>query len=151
MYMDKQQVLYGAQNALNRPDQPWYVAVEGDAIVARWKWMDAVFFSPHEVNDETRDYTFRAVLNDKGKWKELDHTEEKSSGVRMEGGNLKFGGSSNSFAGKTTQKSFTFGSGVDKQTGQAGLIGFKFDTSYVKEPIRAYLTNCGWKKAGLFG
>lgn len=151
MFMDKQQVLYGARNALNRPDQPWYVAVEGDAIVARWNWMDAVFFAPHEVNDETRNYTFRAVLNDKGKWREVDHTEEKSANVTMEGGKLKIGGSGNSFVGKTTQKSIAFGHGVDKQTGQAGLIGFKFDTSPVKQSIRAYLTNCGWKKAGLFG
>ena len=136
---------------LNRPEQPWAVTVEGDSIVARWKWMDATFFAPAEVNDETKAFTFTVTLNDKGKWKEIDKTEEKSSGVKMSGGTLSFGTSSSSFKGKTNQKSFTFGAGKDNQTGETGLIGFKFNTTDVKKPVRDYLTSCGWKKAGLFG
>jgi len=69
----------------------------------------------------------------------------------MSGGKLSFGSSSNSFKGKTNQKSFQFGAGKDKQTGETGMISAKFDTTKVKQPIRDYLTNCGWKKAGLFG
>jgi len=47
--------------------------------------------------------------------------------------------------------SFTFGMGKDNQTGEVGLVSFKFNTTTVKQPIRDYLTSCGWKKAGLFG
>ena len=151
MATDKQTVLSQAPWALNRPEQPWAVTVEGDSIVARWKWMDAAFFAPNEVNNEVKDYTFTVTLDNKGKWKELDRTEQKSSGLKMSGGGLSFGTSSNSFKGKTSQKSFSFGSGVNNQTGEAGLIRFKFDTSLVKKPIRAYLESHGWKKAGLFG
>jgi len=147
----KQQTLYYAPGTLNRPELPWYVTVEGDAIVARWKWMDATFFSPHEVTNETRDYTFTVILSDKGTWREVDKTEEKTSGMKMSGGKLSFGSSSSSFIGKTNQKSFTFGAGKDNQTGEVGLIGFKFNTTDVKQPIRDYLTYYGWKKAGLFG
>jgi hypothetical protein len=151
MFKPKQEILYEAPNVLNRPDQPWYITVEGDAIVARWKWMDAMFFSPAEINDETKNYTFTVALSDKGKWKELDEKEEKSKSVSMSGGTLSFGTSSSSFKGKTTQKSFEFGVGRNNQTGEMGFIGFKFDTEAVKKPIRDYLTSCGWKKAGLFG
>ena len=151
MFTDRQRVLAQAPDALNRPDRPWTVTVVGDSLVARWKWMDATFFSPHEVTDETRQFSFTVTLDDKGKWKELDKTENKAAGVKMSGGKLSFGGSSNSFAGKTNQKSFQFGLGKDNQSGQAGLVGFKFDTTAVKQPIRDYLTACGWKKAGLFG
>jgi len=147
----KQQTLQNAPGALNRPDRPWQVTVEGDALVARWKWMDATFFAPHEVNAETRDYTFTVTLSDKGTWKELDKSEDKAAGVQMSGGKLSFGASSSTFIGKQTRKSFEFGLGQNNQTGQAGLIGFKFDTTAVKQPIREYLTACGWKKAGLFG
>ena len=38
--------------------------------------------------------------------------------------------------------------GKNNQTGEARLIGFKFDTATVKKSIRDYLKNCGWKKAG---
>ena len=150
-FPDKQTVLARAPGALNRPDQPWEACVQGDSIVAYWKWMDATFFAPHEVNNEVREYTFTVTLSDKGTWKEIDKTTNASSGVKMSGGKLSFGSSKSNFSGKTNQKSYQLGMGQNNQTGQAGLIGFKFDTTMVKQPVRDYLTACGWKKAGLFG
>ena len=147
---EKQMALRDAPYALNRPDQPWVVAVEGDSIVARWKWMDAAFFAPHEASNAVRAYTFTAILADNRTWRELDKTENKTSSVGMSGGKLSIGSSSGTFAGKQNTKSFQFGAGRDNQTGQTGLVAFKFSTTPVKESIRAYLTNRGWKKAGLF-
>ena len=69
----------------------------------------------------------------------------------MSGGKLSFGSSSNTFIGKTNQKSIQFGMGKNNQTGQTGIVKAKFNTTSVKQPIRDYLTACGWKKAGLFG
>jgi len=148
---EKQAVLANAPGALNRADRPWAVTVEGDSIIARWKWMDATFFAPHEVNDETRQFTFIVTLTDNRTWKELDKTQNKTSGVKMSGGKLSFGSSSHSFSGKSNQKSFTFGAGKNNQTGEAGFIAFKFNTTDVKKPVRDYLTAYGWKQAGLFG
>ena len=150
-YTEKNSVLYYAPSSLNRPDQPWVVTVEGDCIVARWKWMDATWFAPHEVTNDVRDYTFKVKLKDNGKYSEVDTTVQKKSSVKISGGGLSFGSSSSNFKGKTNQKSFQFGVGQNNQSGQAGLIGFKFDTTYVKQAIRAYLEHCGWKKGGLFG
>ena len=151
MFTEKAKVLADAQAALNKPDQPWEARVEGDSIVARWKWKDATYFSPSEVNNEIKEFTFTVTLNDKGKWKEVDKTQSKAAGVSMSGGKLSIGSSSSSFIGKTNQKSVSFGLGKNNQTGEAGLIGIKFDTTKVKQPVRDYLTKCGWKKAGLFG
>ena len=151
MSVPKQQVLYDAQFVLNRPDQPFVVTVVGDSIIANWKWMDALFFGPNEVNEEVRNYSFTVTLNDNGKWKELDQSEQKSQGVKMSGGTLSFGSSSSSFKGKQIGKSVQFGVGRDNQTGEVGIVGFKYDTSIVKKQVRDYLTNCGWKKAGMFG
>ena len=151
MATDKQTMLYQAPAVLNRPDQPWFVQIEGDTIVARWKWMDATFFAPHEATVEVQQFTFAVTLTDKGTWKELDSTESKSSGIRMGGGSIGFGTSSDKFAGKKSQKSFSVGLGRDNETGQFGVIAFKFDSTMLKQPIRDYLTANGWKKAGLFG
>jgi len=151
MFTDKQKVLAEAPGALNKPEQPWEVKVEGDSIIACWKWMDATFFAPNEVSDETRAFTFIAALSEKGTWKETDKTERKSTGVKMSGGKVGFGSSSSTFSGKTNQKSIQFGVGKNNQTGQAGIVKAKFDTTSVKQPVRDYLTACGWKKAGLFG
>ena len=152
MAVDKQQVLYNAQNALNRPDQPWYVTVEGDSIVARWNWMDATWFAPEQVTEEVKDYTFEVTLKDNGKFKELDTLAEKATGISASSdGKVGFGFSSSTFKGKATQKSFSFGIGADNKEDKVGLIGYKLDTDAVKKPVRAYLESCGWKKAGLFG
>ena len=145
MFTEKQKVLYDAPQALNRPEQPWVVTVEGDAIVARWKWSDEIHFSLAEITEDVKNYYFTVILDDKGKWKEVDQTEQKSSGVSMQGGTLSFGTSKSSFKGKTTQKSFSIGN-----SGQ-GFVASKFDTTLVKNAVRGYLTQCGWKKAGLFG
>ena len=151
MFIDKQTVLYQAHTALNKPDQPWTAMVDGDSIVARWKWMDATFFAPYEVTDEVRLFTFRVTLTDKGTWKELDTVESKTADVKASGGKLSFGSSSSTFKGKTNQKSYQIGFGNNNQTGETGVINVKFNTTLVKQPIRDYLTACGWKKAGLFG
>ena len=109
--------------------------------------MDARFYSPHEVNDETRQYKFTVTLSDNHTWKEQDVTAQKKAGISVNGGKIGFGSSSSSFKGKTTQKSFTMGAGQNNQTGEAGIIAFKFDTNAVKIPIRNYLTSCGWSRA----
>jgi hypothetical protein len=150
MITEKQKVLTDAPEALNKPDQPWEVTVEGDAIVARWKWMDATFFSLTEATNEVREYTFKVTLDDNGKYYEIDRIEQESMGAGLGGGGkIGFGGSSGTFVGKTSRKSMQFGLGKDNQTGKIGLVGFKFDTSAVKTPIRAYLESCGWKKDSL--
>ena len=150
MAMEKQQVLQGAVQALNGEDKPWAVTVEGDSIVGRWKWMDARFFSPASITNEEREYIFTVTLKDNGKWQEIDKTTKKASGVSFSGGNLSFGTSSSSFKGKTSQKSVSFGLGQNKQDGSVGIIKSSLDTSLIKNAVRDYLTQCGWKKAGLF-
>jgi len=153
MTVDKQKVLQDAPAVLNKPDQLWQVEVQGDSIIGHWKWMDANFISLHEVTDEVREYSFTATLDDKGKWKELDKTSEKAKAVtaNVKDGKIGFGTSKDTFAGKKTQKSFQVGIGKDKTDGSLGVVVAKLDTTLVKEPIRAYLTSCGWKKAGMFG
>lgn len=145
--IEKNKVLGDAVSVLNKDDQPWEVSVEGDCIIGKWKWMDATFFSQSKISSEVRDYTFTVTLGDNGKWKEVDRTSSKSASVSSTGAKL----SASKFKGKTMQKSFEFGVGKNKDTGETGIIGFTFDTSLVKKPIREYLESCGWKKAGLFG
>jgi hypothetical protein len=151
MTVPKAQVLFDAPTYLNHPNLPWFVSIEGDAIVARWKWMDALFFAPHEVTGETREYAYIVTLNDKGKYKEQDRTTEKESAISIENGQINFGASSSTFAGKKNEKAFKIGFGANNQNNDVGLVGFKYSTEQIKGPIRAFLESAGYKKAGLFG
>lgn len=146
--LEKSKVLYDAQNILNKPDQPWGVSIEDDSIVATFKWMDATFFAPGEVNEQTKQYKFVVTLTDDGKWTEFDQSEQKEAKIDFKDNKISFGTST--FAGKQMQKSFAIGLGKNNQTGETGIISFKFDTQIIKETIRAYLKDCGYKKKGLF-
>lgn len=150
MRTDKQRVLDDAPNALNRDDLPWQITVEGDSIVGTWKWMDGRFFAPGSVTDAARQYVFTVTLQDNGKWRELDRTVDQSSGFRAGPGGLGYSSRHSSFKGKVVQKSFSFGVGKDNTTGDTGLIESRLDTTQLKEWVRGYLTQCGWKKAGFF-
>ena len=148
MYKEREKVLQEAINALNKADNPWEVKVEGNSIVANWKWMDATFFSPTKVTNAVKEYTFIVELKDNGKWKETDKVNNTAKNISANG---KIGASKEFFVGTTTQKSYTFGIGKNNETGETGAIGFKLDTSLIKKAVREYLTSCGWKKAGFFG
>lgn len=145
--MDKQVILQNIKNDLNKPNQPWEISIEGNSIVAYWKWMDATFFSPNDVTNEIKEYKFIVTLLDNSKWSEQDASTQ--SNVSFNGNGLSFGTSS--FSGNQVSKSITIGFGKDNSTGKVGIIKSKFDTSIIKNAIRNYLTNCGWKKKGLFG
>jgi len=151
MAYPKADVLAHAAEQLNRPDQPWFVTVQGDSIIAQWKWMDAQWFAPGSATNEVQSFSFTATLDDNGKYKEVDRSQAASGGMSMSGGTLSFGTSSSSFKGHQVGKSFQFGVGHDNNTGQTGFIAAQFDTERVKQPVRAYLEACGYKKAGLFG
>jgi hypothetical protein len=151
MAAEKAKVLADAPFALNRDDFPWIVTVEGDRIVGRWKWLDARFFSPNSLTDDTREYAFIVILKDNGKYREDERVYEKIGGASFQNGQLAFGGGSSAFKGKTSQKSFAMGFGQDKQNGGVGLAGGSLDTKRIKDAIRSYMSANGWKKAGLFG
>lgn len=142
---EKRTVLANAPAQLNKADQPWEITVEGDSIIARWKWMDAAFFSIDTVSSQIKDFTFTATLHDDGSWQEMD-SENASQGAVSTTGSMRF--SKRTFAGKSWQKSTQIGLGKNRQSGESGVIGFQLDTAMLKQPIRDYLTNCGWKKAG---
>ena len=59
---------------------------------------------------------------------------------------LGYANSYNTFKDKTSQKFFELALGRNNKTGEIGLVKSKFDTEMVKQPIRVYLTACGWKK-----
>lgn len=143
MFQEKKKVLSEAPNALNKNDQPWEVNVEEDMILARFKWWDAGFFSPQRINNELKQYIFKVTLDDRGKWHELDYITNSGDYV----GNVRRSRKKEFFVGKTVQKTVTFELGK----GKPERVYDDLDTAVMKRSVRAYLSGCGWKKAGLFG
>lgn len=143
----REEILANIANDLNGNDKKYVIYVNGNEIIAQWKWMDGVFFSPSSITDAVKVYKFIVTLLDGGKWKELDIASETSKGFSLLGG-LTF--SKSGFIGHMKKKSFDLRFG--KNRGEDGIKLQKtiFDTDLIKKPIRDYLKQCGWKKKGIF-
>ena len=142
MFVEKQKLLKDAMVVLNNDNQPWKVIIEGDSIIAKWKWEDARFFSATGLTESVKNFTFKVTLDDNGKWHEMDIVDEKKTKIDLSSGKMSFENSF--FNGKTSRKTITIGVGQNKETGEVGVVKSNFDTSIIKEPIRNYLKKCGW-------
>lgn len=147
MFVEREKVLKEILT-LNNENNPWTISIEENKIIATWKWMDAKFFSFDSITDEIKEYTFEVVLEENGKWKELDKHKKKDFKIDFRTGNISFGKSK--FQGKSIEKSFTIGIGKDKQINHTGVVKFSLDTNTIKKPIRNFLKQHGWKKQSLF-
>jgi hypothetical protein len=151
-YLPKAQVLGQAAQALYNPDQPWEYSVQGDQIIGYWKWRDGVFFAQGHVGTDIQQYSFTVTLADDGTYKERDRTEQKESSFGSSGGGMEFSSNKSTNVGSTRMKFYALAPGIDRTTGQAGMVRTAFDTEWVKQPLRGYLQACGWTKAkGFFG
>ena len=139
MYANKNDVLTNIVKALNNDDNPWQIIIEDGIIVGHWKVMDARFIGFSTITDEQKNYRYEVTLDDEGHWKEKDTIQEKE--IVFNPFERKI-----SFNSETWNKSITIGFGKNKDTGETGMLKFDFDTERIKEPIRDYLTRCGYTK-----
>lgn len=131
---------------LNSPVNPFEFAIEGDEVIATWKWMDATFFKPGGISKEVQDYEFHVKIDSsRHKWHEKDITGKTSTEANFKDGKITFG--SSSFSGHTASKQIVIGLGKDNSSGETGAIGFKLDTALIKTPLRRILSDMGYKKA----
>ena len=143
---DKQKVLNEILN-LNNGNYPFSVNVEGDTIIAKWKWMDTTYFGVGVVTESIKNFTYTVVLNNDNTYSERDNSEENTKKVDL--AQQSFGMQKDLFVGKTTNKEIQFGFGTNNNTGETGVVVNKFDTKIIKEPIRTILENNGLRNAGI--
>lgn len=140
--MTRQEVLDGAL-ALNGADKKYTITVEGNTIITQTKWMDAVLFAQDSITDEVRSFKFTVELGDDNTWTELD----RSSATRKSAGPGGFSMGYSSFSGKQISFNKTIAIGKDRNTGETGVVSITFNSEEFKQPVRDYLTACGWKRA----
>ena len=87
-----------------------------------------------------------AIITDSASDIPLEIIKEKN--INFGEGKLEFG--SSNFSGHTAGKSITIGFGKNNDSNESGIVKFKYDTSIIKNEIKNYLQECGYKKKGLF-
>ena len=156
--------IISAINQLNLPERPFSYSVQGNKIVAEWKYLDAIWAAPLAANNVEKTFKLVVTLD------ELTHTytsqdtqTSKSSGFSLlTNGTISFGGEMGGFKGHKIGKEMGFGLGHAKQPQSSVSIGgmtysYSFDTSEIKKPLFELLEKSGWTKkkngflGGLFG
>lgn len=144
--------LLAAVPALNRDDQPFTYAVEGDRIVGRWDVVRATSLYPSEITHLDKDYRIEVELDDdEHTYDYTDH--ESTTSASADGGGVR--AEKQFFKGKEKKKEFSFQfGGVNKTKDGIGVgpVVYSFDTDKIKDPLFAFLAQHGWeKKKGFFG
>lgn len=132
---------------LNTNDSPFEFSIDKNRITARWRWMDAKWFSPTSVTNEQRDYFFTVTLHDDNTWSESERRARRSLTVGLTG--ASFSKEISGFKGSSRNKSFKFGIGANEAPELSGPAGVAFDSNDIKAPLRHYLEQNGWKKRGV--
>ena len=137
--MTKQEVLQGAL-ALNGDDKKYVITVEGNQIITRVKWMDAVLFSPTSVSNEMREFEYTVTVNDDGTYYEVEKHVDTSGSAHGSGVGFR----KRVFYGKRASR--TIGLGIDKQTGKTGIVDVSFSPAEYIKPVKELMQNSGYKK-----
>lgn len=139
MKYTKEQIFESAL-ALNGDGKKYVITVEDNKIITRVKWMDAVLFSPTSISNEMRDFEYTVALNDDGTYYEVEKYVDSSGSAH--GGGLGY--SKRVFYGKRASR--TIGLGVNKQTGEAGIVDVSFNSAEYIRPVKELMQNSGYKK-----
>ncbi|MDN4640695.1 hypothetical protein QCD70_10610 [Agreia sp. PsM10] len=147
--------------ALNSDELPFVYQAAPYGIQAVWKYADVKWAAITAAGTIDASYELRVTLDPAESQWEFDETDTQSeSRIRSTGGGgFSIGGSTSTFKGRETRKTFSFGVGsaastTDRQGTHDGFTyGYAFTTDEIKEPLIAALEQGGWepKKKGFFG
>jgi hypothetical protein len=147
--------------ALNSDELPFVYQAAPYGIQAVWKYADVKWAAITAAGTIDSSYELRVTLDGAEAQWEFDETDTQSeSRIRSTGGGgFSIGGSTSTFKGRESKKSFSFGVGsaartTDRQGTHDGFTyGYSFTTDEIKQPLIAALEQGGWeaKKKGLFG
>lgn len=140
----KEEILANIANDLNVNERDWTIDIVGNQIVAYWKWKDVTYLSMKHISGETGEFKFIVTLLDDGTWTESTVSDEEEKGAHFFKGTLEFNKSIS--IGNETKKHFEFGFGKKKDEGEYKFQKTTFNSTNIKQPIREYLEQCGWRK-----
>jgi len=144
-YVQKHIVLAEAPDALNRPDQPWEVSVEGDSIVARWKWEDPDWFKTQEVTADIRAFSYSVTLSDRGSWTDDSADRDRKPRFYKDGVRKNLRPALRELTAVTAERGVSTGPDDEVRTEPLAPADPEFDVAAIQKAIRSYLLSCGYR------
>lgn len=137
----KDELLKNCVKDLYSPDLPWEISVEGDAIIGRIDWKNTTSFSFAKVSNELKNFEYRVNLTDDYKFFEVMVEKERTGSVSPAGASLHY----SYFYGISLRYYKSFEVGINNKTGETGIIKTEFSTQEIRDKIRHYVEERGYK------
>ena len=139
--LPKETVLNNCITDLNNEKEPWIITVENDSIVAKINWKDTTNINFTGITKDMENFEYRLTLND-------DHTYSEtmitSSGTTTFGPTI-YSAKGSFFIGTSLRHFETIEFGTNNKTGETGVIKTKFSTDEIRDKIRYYVEERGFK------
>ncbi len=121
--------------------------VNGDQyVVARWKWMDAAYFTGVSVTKEIQEFAVYYKLEPDGKYRYFDSADNLIARAGMADGRRGASVAAEAFYGKRIEYKKTVVLGKNNLNGKEGLVGFVLKSGSIHKPVKEWLEKNGYKK-----
>lgn len=137
---DKEKVLQLAVQRLNDMKYPFTVTVDGNQLIAVWKWKDTTVLGSSMIAKENSSFRYIIRLRDDGTFYGFDADEET---LFRGGADGKIYGGGKRFTGQEIR--FHKEISLSKKNGKMGLHTYGFSTREIHEPIIAFFETQGWR------
>lgn len=151
MILENEQIISIYENARNyfvsiHPE--WLCTIEEDILIIQLNWQNSTFFNGRGLSHFDRTYRHIIKVFPDGKFMttDLNVTDETAVGVGI------INISQQVFSGKSWNYHYEKEFGRDNNTGEVGILTYKFNTSDIQKPVKEYFKSIGLQyKAISFG
>ncbi len=136
----------------NSQDLPYKMEIVTEGIsaeqyvVARWKWMDAAYFTGVSVTKEIQEFAVYYKLEPDGKYRYFDSADNLIARAGMADGRRGASVAAEAFYGKRIEYKKTVVLGRNNLNGKEGLVGFVLKSGSIHKPVKEWLEKNGYKK-----
>ncbi len=138
---DIQNYYMQAINYFSTSHPEWICTVEQGVLVIQLNWQNATYFNGMGLTHASRVYRHIVKIFPDGKWMATDVTVNNDSCVGLGGIRI----SESAFSGKQWSYQAEKVLGHDNQTGQNGILTYKFNTADIQVPVKEYFNSLGFK------
>lgn len=145
MELTKEQINLMYENAKKYFDEvyPQFLCtVEQDCLVVQLNWQNVTYFNGRGLTRSARTYRCVVKIFKNGNFYMTDVYVDNIDSIGL--GGIKI--SRDSFAGTSWSYHYEKVLGVDNNTGEKGILTYKFCTSEIQKPVKTYFKELGLKK-----
>ena len=142
MQMPVAEVLNNAINDLVKEGEPWEITTEGNSIIARINWKNTTNLSLDGITKEVQNFEYRVNLFDDYKYTEGTESTSDTASIGPGGASMEHG----KFYGLELKDVRTIEFGVNHNTGEEGIIKTNFSTDEIRDRVRQYVEERGYKR-----